>query len=161
MDALNTPSVMHVMEILEVQQDLIKALDMAFVAIQADELEVVPMRTLLAVILEKSEKATEQAGILYAAAKEAERVTDLAALIANHASAYGAWVNCDNECKADQKRVGGELNTANKRLLAHRPVSLDEVKAKADYMASNECFLDWSSNSGVPILRSLTPEVLP
>lgn len=160
MDALNMPSVIAVMEILECQQDLIKALDMAFVAIQADEEEVCPMRRLLGVIFENSQKATDLARILYAAEKEAERVTDLEALIANHAAVYRAWADCDNESEADQKRLAGEMNTANKHLLNHRPVSLHEVKRKAEYMASNECFIDWSSGSATPVLKSLIPEAV-
>jgi hypothetical protein len=160
MDTIKPPRAIDVMEILECQQDLIKALDMAFVAIQADDLEVVPMRTLLAVILQKSQKATEWAGSAYAAEKEAERVTNLAALIANHAAVYRAWADCDNESEADQKRLAGELNTANKHLLNHRPGSLHEVKRKAEYMASNECFIDWSSGSATPVLKSLIPEAV-
>jgi hypothetical protein len=83
----------------------------------------------------------------------------LADLITAHSLAYAAWCRCsDDKPDSEQNVIAEALTNANNQLLAHRPVSFDEVKAKGNYMASNECFT-WSSVDTVELMLSLTPEV--
>lgn len=82
-------------------------------------------------------------------------VSGLADLVNRHIAAFQRWEAASD---VSGKVPDDNLTHAINQLLAHRPVTIDEVRAKGWYLMSSPCFTEWSSVSRSDVIQSLLPE---
>ena len=84
--------------------------------------------------------------------------SDLPKLMAAHTAALAAWDAVpDEEWDEQQASLSRDVDRTRDALLAHRPSTLQEIGAKAEYMASTRSFHEWDDFDRVKLIEALTP----
>lgn len=110
-------------------------------------------KTLTIIAKDRAEKVCDQINGLYSG-------RELQIAIETHKAAFAEWSEADDQAvKSHGSSLHSSLNQADSDLLAFVPTTLEQVRTKAEYMASSSCFAEWDNIDRSEIIKGLTPEV--
>jgi hypothetical protein len=85
-------------------------------------------------------------------------MADLPELIATHRAAMTEYDACDDEdWTVRRDEINTKLAASRRALLDHRPLTLTEVRTKAEFMASDKAFIIWDDLEALDFIHALTP----